>query len=268
VHCSFAPKVDESAAKYFPGQDDVEVMKIDPRRIEARVHIAETPRGPMPHVHGTILEDAIRARVPVGSAYEDEVRGTRFCFFAFDGMTLLDLVGVHDPIARIASMGFDETSTRIVAGPAETVHAKDGMRITVDAVLPPLDDVDVLVLAGGPNTRVLQEDERVLAWIRSFPKNRLLATVCTGSLLAAAAGRLAGRRAATHHSARGALAAYGVDVRTDRVVEDGQRITAGGVTSGIDLGLHLVAKLVGAEAARTIAARMEHPQASDGISPA
>ena len=157
VHCSFANEISRSIVLHMPGVADVEILKIDPRRLDVPVDVADTPRGPMPHVHGAIPDDAIRSTHAPGETLEDEVRGTRFCFFAFDGMTLLDLVGVHDPIARIASMGFDETSTRIIAGPAERVWSKDGMTITVDAVLPPLDDVDVLVLAGGPQTRALQE---------------------------------------------------------------------------------------------------------------
>lgn len=68
VHCSFAHKVKESASIYFSDGDSLEVFRIDPVRLDVRVEIARTPRGPMPHVMGTIPHDAIRAREPLEKA--------------------------------------------------------------------------------------------------------------------------------------------------------------------------------------------------------
>ncbi len=260
THCSYADRILESAALYFPGHDDLELLKIDPRRLDAPIDVAATPRGPMPHVQGPIERDAVREVIalPPEGPLDDEVRGTRFCFLAFDGMTLLDLVGVHDPVRRIETMGFDPTSSRrIVGATSRTVYTADGATLTVEEILPPLDDVDCLVLPGGPETRSLQTNAEVLAWIRSFPPNRMLATVCTGALLAGAAGRLEGRRATTHRSTFDDLRGYGAEVLTERVVVDGAVVTAGGVTSGIDLGLWIVERLCGADARDRVADRME-----------
>ncbi len=87
---------------------------------------------------------------------------------------------------------------------------------------------------------------------------RVVAGVCTGTMLLAHAGVIAGRRAATHHSARRELADLGATVVDDRVVDDGDLITSGGVTSGIDLALWLLEREVSAHMADQVAARMEY----------
>jgi putative intracellular protease/amidase/uncharacterized protein (DUF952 family) len=266
IHASFRDAVLESARRYFPPTEPLEVLQVDPRRLDVPLVLAETPRGPMPHIHGPIPPDAVVAAHPLAAferllgqaAVPDAVTGTRFGFVAFEGMTLLDLVGVYDPLSRIRSMQLDPTSTsEVVAFGGPRVFATDGAEITVQRVWPPLTDFDVLVVPGGPATRTLLQNAPFLAWLQSFPRNRLIASVCTGSLLLAAAGRLVGKRATTHHTARDELRALGVDVSSERVVDEGQVVTAGGVTSGLDLGVHLVRRLVGDEAARTVARQME-----------
>lgn len=260
VHCSYRDAVAETARLYFAGID-VDVLQIDPRRLDARVEVAATPRGPMPHVHGAVARDAIRATLGVDAmaTAPDAVTGARFAFVAFDGMTLLDLVGMHDPISRIRAMGFDATSTcEIVGATGATAWAADGATLTVDRVRPPLDAFDVLLVPGGLGTRALERDADVIAWLASFPANRLNASVCTGALLLGAAGRLRGRRATTHASALGRLAEHGATAVRERVVDEGQLVTAGGVTSALDLGLHVVRRFYGDEVAKKIAAQMEH----------
>ncbi len=262
VHCSFRDVVVESATRYLPDASNVDIFQIDPRRLEARIVVADTPRGPMPHVHGPIPRDAIVSVTPKSAfdpaAMPDLVRGTRFAFVAFEGMTLLDLVGVYDPISRISTMGFDATSTcEIIGGHKGRVWAHSGAELMADRARPPLTDFDVVVVPGGASTIVLQQDPTFIDWLRRYPHNRLLASVCTGALLLGAAGRLQGKRATTHHDSWDKLAAFGAMLVRDRVVDEGQIVTAGGVTSGIDLGLHLVARLEGLEAAQRIAERME-----------
>ena len=85
-----------------------------------------------------------------------------------------------------------------------------------------------------------------------------IASVCTGGMLVAAAGLLAGRPAVTHHAALEDLAAAGAQVVDARVVDDGDIVSAGGVTSGIDLALHIVERELGAETAAAVAREMEH----------
>jgi len=260
VHASYAPKVTESAALYFPVGTALSVLRIDPRRLPCPVVEAPTPRGPMPHIHGAIPLDAVRGVQSLGdfaAGAADEVRGTTFGFVGFAGMTLLDLVGVLDPVSRVRTMGFDPEATCEVVtldGP----YAQDGLTVSSGRRLP-LDRYDVVVVAGGVPARTLADDPGVRAFFQAYPENRLAASVCTGALFWGAAGRLQGVRATTHHSALGRLAAFGAEADPGaRVVDAGQRITAGGVTAGLDLGIHLVQRLYGADVAARIAKQMEY----------
>lgn len=121
------------------------------------------------------------------------------------------------------------------------------------ADVPPL---DVLLYPGGRGTRPHLTDEKQLAWVREQRATvPLLTSVCTGSLVYAAAGLLAGRRATSHWGALERLAELDptIDIRPDdRFVDDGDVITSAGISAGIDMALHLVARLAGEERARTV----------------
>jgi cyclohexyl-isocyanide hydratase len=267
VHASFANKVRESAALHFAGVDpeSLAVVAIDPRRLDVPVELANTPRGPMPHIHGVVPKDAARATIALeafgqdADAALDRVTGTRFALVAFDGMTLLDLVGVFDPLDRIRHMGFDRDSlVEIVSATSDVPWVGGGgTKLSVPRVRPDLSQYDVVVVAGGQGTRTLVDNRTVVDWIGSFPSNRILASVCTGAMLLGAAGRLRNKRATTHASMRELLPQYGATISDDRVVDEGSIITAGGVTAGIDLGLHLVRRIEGEETAEKIARQME-----------
>jgi putative intracellular protease/amidase/uncharacterized protein (DUF952 family) len=270
VHASFRDAVLGSARLYFHGKDPAElrVLAIDPRRLDVPVVVEDTPRGPMPHIYGAIPCDAVRilslADVP---GHPDRVTGSRIGLCAFAGMTLLDLVGPLDVLSRIASMGFDPaTSCEVIAltRPADdpTVRRVEVWRdsaafLVAERYRPALDHFDVLVVPGGPSTRALEDDPAIGSYLASFPDNRLAASVCTGALLLGAAGRLRGKRATTHASAEGRLADFGATFVDQRVVDEGNLVTAGGVTAGIDLALHLVRRLAGDEARAAIASRIE-----------
>lgn len=261
VHCSFQPMVAESVRLYFGGTPlgDMRVVRIDPRRLDVPVEIADTPRGPMPHVHGPIPKDAMREVTTVDAiaTAPDAVRGTHFAFVAFAGMTLLDLVGVHDAIARIGRSKLDETARFSFASATDDPWAEHGARFDAGYLRPDLADVDVLVVPGGLGTRQLVSDAEVIAWLRTYPSNRLKASVCTGALLLGAAGFLEGRRATTHHSATADLAQYGATHEDARVVHDRALVTGGGVTAAIDVGLYLVRTFHGDDAAKAVARQME-----------
>lgn len=185
VHGSFRDAVRESARLYFPERAELEILQIDPRRLDAAVEIADTPRGPMPHVHGAIPADAVRATIDLATieAMPDRVTGTRFAFVAFDGMTLLDLVGVLDPVSRIASMQIEPTTTcEVVSATRSVVWSACGAELRAARVRPDLSAFDVVVVAGGLGARALSEDREVVAWLAAFPKNRLVASVCTGGV--------------------------------------------------------------------------------------
>lgn len=259
VHCSYRDRVVESAEKHLPGIEDVFVYCIDPRRLSAPVEVVTTPRGPMPHVHGPIDRDAIRDVIALGQidAHPDEVTGTQFAFVSFPDLTLLDLVGIYDPISRIRTMGLDPTTRcEIVAATSGDVFRADGASIGVERVRPDLAEFDVLVIPGGKGTRSLERDASTIAWLRTFPRNRLAVSVCTGALLLGAMGRLEGKWATTHPSELTRLVEYGAAFVHERVVDAGQVITGGGVTCAVDTGLHVVRRLVGDLAAAQIAGQM------------
>ena len=256
VHCSFRGDLDETIRLHFTNipRRDLRLIRIDPRRVvDVRV---EGPRN-MPHVYGEIARDAWEEidfeRI------EDRVTGTRIAVVGFAGMTLLDLVGVLDPLMRIVSMGVDRAAAIEVVSLTDAPWSDFGASFSAARVRPPLGAFDVLVVAGGPSTREIEKDAAAIEWLRSFPETRMVASVCTGALLLGAAGRLRGKRATTHHASIERLPGYGATPTAGRVVRDGLLMTAGGVTSGIDLGLELVRWLYGDDARARIAARMEYP---------
>jgi cyclohexyl-isocyanide hydratase len=259
VHASHRDALVESARLHFAAGAELRVWQLDPRRLAGLVRREPTPRGPMPHIHGAIPDDAVagvHAFASVGSL-PDRVTGTRVAFVAFEGMTLLDMVGCYDAVSRIASMGFDTTASIEIIGATPGPWNEGGAELRPRRVRPRLADYDVVVVPGGYGTRALAKDEEIVAWIEGFPPNRRVASVCTGALLLGAAGRLRGRRATTHHLALPDLAAFGAEAVPERVVVDGPVVTAGGVSSAIDLGLWLVAWLEGREVAERVAMQME-----------
>ena len=264
IHGSYRDAVAESARLYFPASAVLRVLRIDPRRLDVPVEVAETPRGPMPHVHGPVPRDAIREVLSLDalSRAPDEVRGTRFLFVAFEGMTLLDLVGVHDPIARVARMGIDAEASFEVVSLTDAPWREHGATFSATRAASVPGDADVLIVPGGLGTRTLVDDPSVVRWLKGFPENRLKVSVCTGALLLGAAGFLQGRRATTHASALGELPRHGATHEDARVVHDRSLITGGGVTAAIDVGLYVVRVLYGAGAADRIAAQMEWPTPS------
>lgn len=180
-------------------------------------------------------------------------------FIVFDRMTSLDFVGFYDPVTRLKSMGILESfEWRICANKPQVIDDR-GLRIAADAVAEPLDSYDLLFVPGGFGTRELQRDERFVGWLKSATRVPLKTSACTGALLLGAAGFLRGRRATTHPSAYQELEPYCREVVRERVVDEGDVITARGVSSALDMGLHLVERLAGSDARERVAAQMDYP---------
>ena len=180
-------------------------------------------------------------------------------FIVFDRMTSLDFVGFYDPVTRLKSMGIlDDFEWRICSTRASVVDDR-GLRIGVDAVREPLGSYDGIFVPGGFGTRELRRDREFMGWLEGAAPVPLKVSVCTGALLLGAAGFLRGRRATTHPTAYDDLAPYCDSVGRERVVDEDDVITARGVSSAIDLGLHLVRRLAGDEARERIAAQMDYP---------
>lgn len=187
----------------------------------------------------------------------------RIAIPVFDGVDELDAVGPYE-ILRSASReppGLDVVLCALDA-PCTVVGAH-GLRIEVGEPLP--DTCDWVVVPGGGWSRgeegvraQIKQAKLAKQILRLRAAGASVASVCTGAMLLSSVGLLRGRPCTTHAVAREALAQAGGELVDARVVDDGDVITAGGVTSGIDLALHLVARLCGEDAADRASARAEH----------
>lgn len=183
----------------------------------------------------------------------------RAAFIVFDGMTSLDFIGFYDPLTRLKSMKIMKTFTWNVCALQDAIVDDRGLKLAPDRVGGTLAAYDMLVVPGGYGTRKLQLESEFMTWIKTAAAVPLKVSVCTGALILGAAGYLAGRRATTHPSAYDELAPYCATVVRERVVDEGDVITARGVSSALDMGLHIVERLAGREARTRIATQMDYP---------
>ncbi len=180
-------------------------------------------------------------------------------FVIFNDLTTLDFVGVYDPVTRLKTMNFlPGMEWEILALGAEERDAR-GLSIRPTQVGGSLGEFDLLIVPGGFGTRPLVQDAEFVEWMRGAAPCPLKVSVCTGSLLLGAAGFLEGKRATTHPNAFEALRPFCAQVSGERIVDEGSIVTARGVTSAIDLGLYLCARLAGADAAAAIRKQMDYP---------
>jgi transcriptional regulator GlxA family with amidase domain len=173
---------------------------------------------------------------------------------AWDGVEELDLAGPYEVLAAWASAAGGRRRVVTVAEEARELRCAHGLRLVPDTTWDDVGPIDVLVLPGA-NTGPLVEDERFLERLRALSAGgTLMTSVCTGALPLAAAGLLDGRAATTHWGALERLASYAnVEVKPEaRFVDTGSVVTAAGVSAGIDMALHLVARLDSVERAREI----------------
>lgn len=180
-------------------------------------------------------------------------------FIIFDRMTALDLIGVYDPLTRLKTMNFLPEFNWHICAYTEKVSDDKGLLFTPDTVAVSLSEYDMIVVPGGFGTRALQHDKAFMDWLRSADSVKLKTSVCTGALLLGSAGFLTGKRATTHPNAFDELKPYCDAVVEQRIVDEGGVVTARGVTSSIDLGLHLVERLAGNDARVGIAKQMDYP---------
>jgi transcriptional regulator GlxA family with amidase domain len=182
---------------------------------------------------------------------------TRIGIALFDGAEELDWAGPWEVLAAWARQWPDDgVEVFTLAQRDGEITCAKGLRVLADRTWDDAGELDVLVYPGGRGTRPQLEDEAVLGWIRATAgQGTLMTSVCTGSLVYAAAGLLDGRPATTHWSSLDLLGELGeeIDVRPDdRFVDSGEVITAAGVSAGIDMALHLVARLHSQKRAREV----------------
>lgn len=164
----------------------------------------------------------------------------------FPRMDQFDFTGPFEVLAQVPNARF-----LTIAKDLEPVRDMAGLRILPDTTFEEAPQLDVLLVPGGYGQEDAVRDEVLLAFVRRQAADaRYVYSVCTGALVCGAAGLLSGRRATTHWTAMDALPHYGAIPSDDRVVVDGNLVTAGGVTSGIDGALVLMALLRGESAAQ------------------
>jgi putative intracellular protease/amidase len=175
----------------------------------------------------------------------------------FERFTALDAVGPYEVLQRVPSI-----DVVFVGHQRGEVRSDNGMLgMTVDKAFAELTQPDVVVFPGGIGTRVLINDAETLDWVReAHEHSRFTTSVCTGGLVLAAAGLLAGLTATTHWRVQELFNSLGAQYVPQRVVEHlPQRIiTAAGVSSGIDMALRLVELMVGRDAAEASQLMIEY----------
>ncbi|MET9512861.1 DJ-1/PfpI family protein [Streptomyces flavidovirens] len=167
----------------------------------------------------------------------------------YDRFTTLDAVGPYELLARLPG-----AETVFVAKEAGQIRNDQGsLALVADRPLAQVTRPDIVLVPGGPGSRQAMRDETILDWLRTADATSTWTTsVCTGSLVLAGAGLLKGRRATTHWLSLDDLRTLGAEPTGERVVFDGKYVTAAGVSSGIDMALHLLGRIGGDAAAQTV----------------
>jgi putative intracellular protease/amidase len=173
----------------------------------------------------------------------------------YDGMAPLDAVGPYEVMRNVPGW-----EVRAVAKEKGEARSEDGtLALVADYALAEVTEPDIVLVPGGRGNRVLMRDEELLGWLREVDRaTKWTTSVCTGSLLLGAAGLLEGKRATGNWLELEPLREFGADPVGGRFVEDGKIVTAAGVTAGIDMALHLVAREVSPEVAQAVQLGIEY----------
>ena len=182
----------------------------------------------------------------------------------FDGFDELDALAPWEVLSSFADLRDDLDAALVTLDGTRTVRAAHGTLVTPHRALS--DEVDLLVVPGGGWNDRSEDGAWAQAQLGDVPRairarherGAVVASVCTGAMLLAAAGLVEGRHAVTHHGALADLEAAGAIVVQARVVDDGDVVTAGGVTSGLDLALHLTERWFGSDAALAAERELEY----------
>lgn len=175
----------------------------------------------------------------------------------FPGVQQLDLTGPFDVFALVPG-----ATVHLVAASLEPVTSATGLILTPTVTFGTCPDLDVVCVPGGGGINALLTDDVVIDFLRQQARGAsFVSAVCTGSLVLGAAGLLDGKRATTHWASHHLLERLGAIPVQERVVQDGNVITGGGVTAGIDMALTLVAALVDRATAQFIQLQLEYAPA-------
>jgi len=175
----------------------------------------------------------------------------------FPKVQQLDLTGPYDVFATMPGV-----TVHLVWKNLEPLQSSTGLALVPTATFDDCPDLDVICVPGGIGINALLEDAQTLAFIQRQAANaQYVTSVCTGALVLGAAGLLKGKRATTHWVSHGLLEKFGAIAVKERVVRDGNLMTGGGVTAGIDFALTLIAELFDAQKSQTIQLQLEYAPA-------
>ena len=195
------------------------------------------------------MTDQKTSQQPAGAKF-------RIVFAIYPGITHLDFTGPHQFLSRTPN------SETIVASPAGGPVEADGLTFGATVRIADVKSCDLICVPGGVNATKVAQDAAFVAEIRRLASGaKYVTSVCTGSLILGAAGLLKGKRAACHWAWREMLPMFGAIPDPARVVRDGNIITGGGVTAGIDFALTVLAEIAGEETARIIQLGLEYAPA-------
>lgn len=167
--------------------------------------------------------------------------------------TATDAIGGYEVLGRVPG-----ASVHFLASRAGTIETDLGLKIVADD-LDTLPDPEIIMIPGGPNAILPLSDAKLLDWVRRADQTSQWTTsVCTGAYVLGAAGLLEGKRATTHWLDIEGLTRWGATPVRERVVFDGKLVTAGGVSSSLDMGLTLAARIAGEDTARAIQLGIEY----------
>lgn len=172
----------------------------------------------------------------------------------FPGMTQLDVTGPFEVFARLPGARIHLLWKRI-----EPITSDVGLTLMPTTTFADCPKLDLLCVGGGPGQMALMDDHEVLSFIaHSGASARYVTSVCAGCFILAGAGLLTGYRSACHWLSRDQLSVLGVIPVADRIVVDGNRISGGGVTAGIDFAFRVAAELCGEDVAKSLQLMLEY----------
>ncbi|PHR21645.1 MAG: thiamine biosynthesis protein ThiJ [Sphingopyxis sp.] len=193
----------------------------------------------------------------------DSPKPFHIVFLLFDGITQLDFTGPAQVLSRIPG-----AAVHTAAKAVQPIQTDSGFAILPSTDFTACPQADLICVPGGFGIRDVIQDEASLQFLRDQAASaRYVTSVCTGALALGVAGLLDGKRATTHWAYTGLLETFGATPEKARVVKDGNLVTAGGVTSGIDFALTVVAEIAGQQIAESIQLGLEydpHPPFNSG----
>lgn len=183
-----------------------------------------------------------------------ELPPVSIAFLVFPNVTQLDLTGPAQVLSRLGN-----TTLNLVWKDKSPVPTDAGFPLLPTATFEEIDQADILCVPGGLGTMEIMQDQTVLAWLQKIAaKADWVTSVCTGSLVLGAAGLLKGYKSGCHWASIDQLSYFGAIPVRERIVEDRNRFSGGGVTSGIDFALALAARIRGEDFAKFIQLAIEY----------